>query len=154
MRKHPRLPAPLNAEEINDRIALLQYDIDNSKRMSKKRLLKLHGKIRALRVRLLRLRPPEEWSEMIHSIRDHAVRIKVACIVWWDFFGNRSTSDRWPHLDTLVEKGCGNFSFNRTLVAKALVRLGYSASESTRRANVKTYLPSVKVDWQTVAENP
>lgn len=143
MRKQPRQPKPLNAEEINTRIVLLEQDFIDSKKLSKKRAKKLLNQIKALRVRLLRLRSPEEWSRMIRAISNDAVRIKVACIVWWDYFGSRHTEDRWPHLDALVNKGLGNLSFDKSLVAKALIRLGYLAGEATRRANVKTYLPIV-----------
>ena len=139
MRKH-RLPTPLNDEEINDRIALLKEIAGNTTR---KRLLKLNSQIKALEVRLLRLRTPEEWSRMIYAISNENVRIKVACIVWWDYFGSRSTENRWPHLDELVNQGRGNLSFDKSLATKALVKLGYSLNEAERRANVKTYLPLV-----------
>lgn len=142
MRKQPRRPSPLNAKQINDRIALFQ-EMDECKALSGKRRLKLQGQIKALRVRLLRLRSPEEWSRMIHAISNDAVRVKVACIVWWDYFGSRRTEDRWPHLDALINQGLGNLSFDKSLAAKTLVKLGYSTSESMRRVNVKTYLPLV-----------
>jgi hypothetical protein len=139
MRKH-RLPTPLNEDKINERIALLKEIAGST---TKKRLLKLNSQIKALEERLLILRAPEEWRRMIYAISNEAVRIKVACIVWWDYFGSRSTENRWTHLDELVNQCRGNLSFDKSLATKALVKLGYSLNEAERRANVKTYLPLV-----------
>ncbi len=135
MRKQPRRPTPLNAEEINTRIVLLEQNFIGPKKLSKKKAQKLLNQIKTLRAWLLRLRSPEEWNRMIYAISNNTVRIKVACIVWWDYFSSRHTEDRWPQLDALVNQGLGNMSFDKSSVAKALIRLGYSTSGATRRAN-------------------
>lgn len=47
---------------------------------------------------------PEEWFSRISKIEDQKVRVKVASIVWWDFFANQPADQRWPHLDEFIYK--------------------------------------------------
>ena len=50
----------------------------------------------------LKSKPPEQWRAQLDAVSDPDVRNRVACLIWWDFFGHRSVSNRWPHLDEFV----------------------------------------------------
>ena len=81
----------------------------------------------------LRNRTPEEWRENIERIRCHNIRLKVASIVWWDFFGERNTTERWPHLDNyLSQYGRERYTREET-VMRALMLVGYPEHQAIKR---------------------
>jgi hypothetical protein len=51
----------------------------------------------------LKGRSPEEWVKVVKKLRPPDVRHRVACIVWWDWFGHLKKSERWAHLDYWVD---------------------------------------------------
>lgn len=50
----------------------------------------------------MRQQPPEVWAARVRQLTG-AVRQRVGCIVWWDFFGDRPAKDPWNHLDKYIE---------------------------------------------------
>ena len=44
---------------------------------------------------------PEEWRERILQFPE-PLRTKIGFIIWWDFFGGRRVTKRWPHLDDIL----------------------------------------------------
>lgn len=79
----------------------------------------------------LKAKSPAQWRKEI-SVLEEPVRSRVACIVWWDYFGGRKVSDRWPHLDEYV-----NVPYTpapREAVTMALKKVGYSEKHAIRRA--------------------
>lgn len=79
------------------------------------------------------LRTPQEWRALIDTIKDRVVRVQVACIVWWDYFGKQEVKDRWPHLDDYLYewKWSDNAKSNKCI--KELERLGYSHYHAAQR---------------------
>ena len=81
--------------------------------------------------RVAKSRNPEKWCGMIGNIKDEVVRIQVACIVWWDFFGSRRSDERWPHLDGYINRW--KKSADRNLVRAELIVLGYPEALANQR---------------------
>lgn len=79
------------------------------------------------------LRTPQEWRTLIDTITDRVVRVQVACIVWWDYFGKQEVKDRWPHLDDYLYEWRWSDNANPAKCIKALERLGYSHYHATQR---------------------
>ncbi len=52
-------------------------------------------------VRQLRVRTPEEWSEVVEALPND-IRPQVARVIWWDWFANQEVKNRWPHLDKYI----------------------------------------------------
>ena len=63
---------------------------------------------------------PERW------------RKAAARIIWWDFFSLRFSSNRWPHLDGLVEYDEKSLIPDDEL-RKALIACGYSEAQAFTR---------------------
>lgn len=79
----------------------------------------------------LRKRRPETWAEAIELIPQN-VRHQAAKIVWWDYFGDRSVANRWPHLDQYL-----GISFEEAPFAdlvNALESVGYPEKTALSRA--------------------
>jgi len=55
------------------------------------------------KLRKLKNRTPEAWLACILEL-PAALQGKLACLVWWDFFGPRRGGEPWPHLDALMEE--------------------------------------------------
>lgn len=69
---------------------------------------------------------PEDWVARIKAIHDPAVRVKVANIVWWDYFADRPSPKAWHHLDTYLEAyefSKDTLSVDRILTG--LIKVGY-----------------------------
>jgi hypothetical protein len=84
--------------------------------------------------RNLAKRTPQEWEDKIRELSG-AIRNRVACLVWWDFFGGRTVKNRWPHLDKWV-----NAPFEETAVEDVISGLhsvGYSPWEAKKRATTE-----------------
>lgn len=61
----------------------------NHEKLTAKRVLgKLHG---------------QAWLSQIAMIKDEETRIRVANIVWWDFFGDKTVGKRWAEFDGYLE---------------------------------------------------
>jgi len=43
-------------------------------------------------------REPGVWRDLVLALPEH-LRQPAANVIWWDWFGDRSLEDRWPHLD-------------------------------------------------------
>jgi len=77
---------------------------------------------------------PDQWEREISKLRPYAVRLRVACLVWWDYFGGRKYTDRWPHLDGYL--GQDYIETESSDVAAGLRRVGYTPYMSEKRVLV------------------
>lgn len=68
---------------------LEQYPVDLKEFSDRERVIQ----------RALDMKPPEDWVKDIDKIPTIARRKKAACLIWWDYFSARNTSEAWPHLD-------------------------------------------------------
>lgn len=78
---------------------------------------------------------PEQWRERIESLEE-PLRTKMCFLVWWDFFGSRRVTRRWPQLDHILanhEILVGNSCLNRDKLVLALCNIGYTPYEATKR---------------------
>ena len=103
---------------------------------------------------MLTVRLPEEWLEQVEQLRisfsaeevdafiQNAVRERVACIVWWDFFGHRPSPQRWPHLDKWLHAPYSPVPDE--LVERGLVEAGYPADRAHARVRDKIIKPKIK----------
>ncbi len=80
---------------------------------------------------------PKEWRKRIMHLPE-PLRTKVGHIIWWDFFGARRVTKRWPHLDDILANHAilvDETSFSRDELVLALYNAGYSACEALKRIN-------------------
>jgi hypothetical protein len=77
---------------------------------------------------------PERWKDLIDSIEDMTVRIQVASIVWWDYFGGRKASDAWHQLDEYIDAWRFNNGADVLDVEEALVKIGFPRYVAHRRS--------------------
>jgi hypothetical protein len=94
-------------------------------------------------VRAARHRNPETWREEILTHATDAARLNLACVIWWDWFGQRLVSDRWNHLDDLVSAYHSRFT-PRIDVSELLVKLGYPKHRAEERGTRK-----MSGDWRS-----
>ena len=87
---------------------------------------------------ILKRRSPAAWRSAIDAIRDPSLRVRAACIVWWDYFGHRTVADRWPHLDDIVRPWKPHVEFEPRILEDALCRLGYHRDVARARSVVRT----------------
>lgn len=91
-------------------------------------------------------RSPEQWARDIESL-DADVREDAAKIIWWDFFADRRTGDRWNHLDKYLNRPCIRFKtllntesphieVHPKRMARALMQLGYEEKLAYRRSRL------------------
>lgn len=80
----------------------------------------------------LNSRSPEEWVDRLNGINPASLRVSVANIVWWDFFGKRMTGERWHHLDDYLSIPT-DATIPRMKIISALVELGYTEYQATSR---------------------
>lgn len=78
-------------------------------------------------------RTPEAWRAAIDQITDLNLRIKVACLVWWDFFADRPAESRWPHLDDLIKEYKPETQLKPAALAAAMRKVGYLRRSIERR---------------------
>lgn len=103
-------------------------------------------------VRAARHRHPEKWrSEILKHTSDDAVRLNLACVIWWDWFGQRLVSNRWLHLDDLVARYHSRFT-PRIDVSKLLIKLGYPTHRAQERGTRK--MNGDWRSWSQVKEEP
>lgn len=79
---------------------------------------------------------PDEWRRRIDDlVVSAAVRIQVACIIWWDYFADHSP--RWGSLDDLVAAWRPDQCADRDCVRDALEHLGYPPHMARERVREK-----------------
>lgn len=86
----------------------------------------------------LRRRGPKDWRVLLNRIEPEVVRLQVAGIVWWDFFGGRMHNERWPHLDDMLRAWRANQNASMRLVRSGLVALGYPQEQAAKRTECKS----------------
>jgi hypothetical protein len=78
------------------------------------------------------MQTPEGWKAAVLEITDKELRRATANIIWWDYFGRRTVSERWPHLDAFI--GCSeNVYVDPREIRDALVQCGYPFAVAARR---------------------
>jgi hypothetical protein len=89
----------------------------------------------------LRARTGNEWNKLVGSFNDRALQVKVASIVWWDFFSNRNITQRWEELDEFLID-----AFNPNLpdpsveaLRDGLTAVGYPPTLAAKRAQGYDY---------------
>lgn len=87
---------------------------------------------------------PEDWRARVLTITDKPLRFYAASIIWWDYFGVRTSVNAWPHLDDIIAPPNITAILNcwpkdEDLEA-ALLSCGYGLEAAKRRAKgPKTY---------------
>jgi len=76
-------------------------------------------------------RTGQQWADIVASISDDNLRVQVAMLVWWDFFGDRTQSDRWPHLDDYLTLPFVDSPKDE--LRQALWSVGYPAYDAAHR---------------------
>lgn len=65
------------------------------------RRVRIHkGSLKALSS--LRHRPTRDWEDIVRSVAPMEVRVRVACIVWWDFLSTRRAEN--TYIDYLKDR--------------------------------------------------
>jgi hypothetical protein len=93
--------------------------------------------------RVSKQRTPEEWVSRIDLINPASLRVKVACIVWWDYFGGRETERAWHQLDHYVRAWNPNLPEDVSLIVKELIQLGYPVEAANRRMRKRSDIERV-----------
>ncbi len=83
---------------------------------------------------ILRSRSPVEWLKSIRRIKSRLCRTKAACIVWWDFFAERTGEDRWEHLDKYLRSWNVRQKVTPAQLEAALLSIGYHADDAKKRS--------------------
>lgn len=81
----------------------------------------------------LRKIQPEIWVARINRL-PVSIRDQVTNIIWWDFFAERNTTERWHHLDHIIRKRVPVTATDEQLF-DALVKCGYSPRLADIRLN-------------------
>ena len=82
------------------------------------------------KTKALRDRSPEEWQAKIKKLKG-GVRNRVACLVWWDYFGATQVSERSDHLDEWMHTK--HEPVDDDDVIEALVDVGYTHDQAVHR---------------------
>lgn len=77
--------------------------------------------------------PPSEWLRRIETLETRKLRRAVACVVWWDFFSSRISTERWADLDGYL-KG-SSLSLPLPLMCAGLIAVGYTPWNAILRLN-------------------
>ena len=83
----------------------------------------------------------EEWRKRIDRVPDFDTRVKVSCIVWWDYaFSNVGglSIRRFDDLDGYVKKYRWDREPDAADVAEALVSIGYPRARALSRCGICT----------------
>jgi len=84
---------------------------------------------------------PGEWLRRLSKIGNEKIRIKIACIVWWDFVSKKKREE-WLPIHSLVEKFkpiC--YLLPAYAVENALIKIGYSGRVAKIRSHYKPSSP-------------
>lgn len=84
---------------------------------------------------LLVWRPPADWERRIEAIENRQVRIRVACIVWWDYYSGQPDDTGWHGLDHYLVERVGDITEDQ--MAAGLETLGYTPFQARHRAQGK-----------------
>jgi hypothetical protein len=96
----------------------------------------------------LKSRLPDEWAALILSL-PQKLRQPIACIIYWDYFGERPTRDRWSHLDEWVFAPFPPFEPPLETIARALMKCGYTPDQARHRVGM--YSRTLKVSTEVEA---
>lgn len=79
---------------------------------------------------------PDEWLNRINSIKDFDTKIRVACIVFWDFFGEQSGGNTPAELQGLLDE-YRILNFDNEAIDKRIAELSRLLFEaSTKRDKI------------------
>ena len=59
--------------------------------------------------------------------------LRVACIVWWDYFGGQPVPHRWDHLDGYLKKPF--VPMRNCLIEEGLIIAGYTVARAKSRGS-------------------
>ena len=114
---------------------------------------KLIKKEIAVTKKLLSKLTPKAWLAQVESIQDYETRVRVANIVYWDWFGDRPSDKRWSELDeylTLFKSvNSKNVETEKEIFAeqdrfkKARMKLSHDKTLEAQMQKVKTALLSI-----------
>ena len=74
---------------------------------------------------------PKDWAKALRRV-PLAIRAEVARVVWWDWFSDRTHSERWEHLDKYLEPPF-HFQPDISRIIDGLVMVGYSWERAVNR---------------------
>lgn len=83
----------------------------------------------------LEARTPQAWLDKILKLPPE-IQTNIACIVWWDHFSSRLTSERWSHLDPWIKHlpvQTDPDEIQSSILEEALCSLGYSPYHARQR---------------------
>ncbi len=75
-------------------------------------------------------RSPEEWLKRIKELPSE-IQPVISKLVWWQYFGDRTRANAWPHLDDIRCKPSGNIPEDDQI--KALIKLGYTRHHASKK---------------------
>lgn len=78
---------------------------------------------------------PATWKALIAKVPKNC-RCEVAHIVWWDWFGGRIATERWPHLDQYLRRPVWSKPTDDEII-EGLVLCGYSEKHAISRIGNK-----------------
>jgi hypothetical protein len=76
-------------------------------------------------------RSPQQWRDAIDLIENVEVRARVACIVWWDYFGGQSVRKRWGQLDVYLKMPV--VPMKNSVIEAGLIIAGYTPTRAKSR---------------------
>ena len=88
---------------------------------------------------------PETWRDLILTL-PWQLQAPVASIVWWDKFGGRMSSERWPHLDLWVNQPHQEPAEEELI--EALCAMGYGRRYARQRVERAQKCPAMRKQWR------
>lgn len=87
---------------------------------------------------------PEQWANEIANlpVQNEIERAKIANIVWWDYFSERTFQNSWPHLNDLLNKCDASFDIPPERIEELLMILGWSREA----AHYRSFVSNGKMD--------
>jgi hypothetical protein len=79
-------------------------------------------------------RDPVEWLSLILEFKD-PLRTRLACLVWWDFYGIKEAKNRSGNLDHFLL--APHVDCDQEKIIKAMIYCGYSESMAAHRLSSK-----------------
>ena len=79
-------------------------------------------------------RDPAEWLSLILEFKE-PLRTRLACLVWWDFYGIKEAKNRSNNLDHFLI--APHVDCDHDKLIKALIYCGYSESMAAHRLSSK-----------------
>jgi len=78
-----------------------------------------------------------DWLNLIRQNFSGQIRSKIACIIFWDYAGNKIGKERWHSFDQYVS-AAKNIDIHKNIKIQALYDLGYPAHTALNRIPVST----------------